>query len=78
MKKAEIQEKAQDLCDSSFVKPDPGSHYTAWSSMSTIVKKGLVKRQGNPAKCINICYDVALFILCNCEIFNFFFLADSL
>ncbi|XP_065221680.1 crossover junction endonuclease MUS81 [Planococcus citri] len=50
LKKAELQEKAQNLCDCSFVKPDPGSHYTAWSSMSTLLKKGFVKKQGNPAK----------------------------
>lgn len=50
MLKAELQHEAQPLCDKSFTRPDPGSHYTAWSSMSQIVKKGLVHRFSNPAK----------------------------
>eukprot|EP00794_Sanderia_malayensis_P014776 gene14776-16311_t len=29
---------------------DPGSYYTAWSSMSTILKKGLVVKSNKPAK----------------------------
>ncbi|KAE8738479.1 hypothetical protein FOCC_FOCC016039 [Frankliniella occidentalis] len=50
MLKAELQLKAQPLCDKSFTRPDPGSHYTAWSSMSQLVKKDLVSRCSNPAK----------------------------
>lgn len=50
MLKSEIQEKAQYYCDSSFTRPDPGSYYTAWSSMSSAIKKGLVSKTGNPAK----------------------------
>lgn len=50
MLKAELQLEAQPLCDKSFTRPDPGSHYTAWSSMSQLVKKDLVSRCSNPAK----------------------------
>ncbi|KAJ1526776.1 hypothetical protein ONE63_008350 [Megalurothrips usitatus] len=50
MLKAELQREAQPLCDKSFTRPDPGSHYTAWSSMSQLLKKGLVSKCSNPAK----------------------------
>ncbi|XP_034242551.1 crossover junction endonuclease MUS81 [Thrips palmi] len=50
MLKSELQDAAQPLCDKSFTRPDPGSQYTAWSSMSTLVKKGLVNRCSCPAK----------------------------
>ncbi|PSN46179.1 Crossover junction endonuclease MUS81 [Blattella germanica] len=48
--KPQLQSLAQPLCDTCFKKADPGSHYTAWSSMSGLVKRGLVLRQGCPAK----------------------------
>ncbi|KAK3706229.1 hypothetical protein QZH41_001895 [Actinostola sp. cb2023] len=32
------------------VEPDPGSRYTAWSSMSTLTKKGFIIKTSNPAK----------------------------
>ncbi|KAI8479205.1 Crossover junction endonuclease mus81 [Branchiostoma belcheri] len=50
MGRAELQREAQPLCDKSFTLPDPGSHYTAWSSMGGLVKKGLVIKDSNPAK----------------------------
>ncbi|KAK3927797.1 Crossover junction endonuclease MUS81 [Frankliniella fusca] len=50
MLKAELQHEAQPLCDKSFTRPDPGSHYTAWSSMSQLIKKDLVSKCSNPAK----------------------------
>ena len=51
MLKAELLREAQEHCDSSFAKPDNlGSKYTAWNSMATLLGKGLVLRQGNPAK----------------------------
>ncbi|CAH1263024.1 MUS81 [Branchiostoma lanceolatum] len=50
MARAELQREAQPLCDKSFTLPDPGSHYTAWSSMGGLVKKGLVIKDSNPAK----------------------------
>lgn len=50
MLKAELLKEAQPLCDKSFTRPDPGSRYTAWSSMTTLVQKSLVKRSSNPAK----------------------------
>lgn len=34
------------------VQPDPGSHYTAWSSMGTLINKGLVERVSCPAKLV--------------------------
>ncbi|XP_066999620.2 crossover junction endonuclease MUS81 isoform X2 [Anabrus simplex] len=50
MRREELQSRAQPLCDTSFKKPVTGSYYTAWSSMSLLVKKGLVSRSSNPAK----------------------------
>ncbi|XP_015609411.1 crossover junction endonuclease MUS81 [Cephus cinctus] len=50
MCKKSIEEDAQVLCDKSFKRPDPGSYYTAWSSMSTLITKGLVIKFSNPAK----------------------------
>ncbi|CAG2053663.1 unnamed protein product [Timema podura] len=50
MTKSELHKEAQPLSDSSFTTPLPGSNYTAWSSMSILVKKGLVSRCGNPAR----------------------------
>nr|CAD7395132.1 unnamed protein product [Timema poppensis] len=50
MTKSELHKEAQPLSDSSFTTPLPGSNYTAWSSMSILVKKGLVSRYGNPAR----------------------------
>ena len=32
------------------LQPDPGCHYTAWSSMGTLTKKGLVIKSNNPAR----------------------------
>ncbi|KAJ9591198.1 hypothetical protein L9F63_002269 [Diploptera punctata] len=48
--KAELQTMAQPLCDTSFKRPDPGTHYTAWNSMSGLVRRGLVLKHGCPAK----------------------------
>ncbi|KAK2553821.1 Crossover junction endonuclease MUS81 [Acropora cervicornis] len=50
MTRPELQKEAQPLCDASFTVPDPGSHYTAWSSMSTLTKKGLILKTNNPAR----------------------------
>ncbi|ENN81877.1 hypothetical protein YQE_01740, partial [Dendroctonus ponderosae] len=40
----------KDFLDSSFTKPEPGSRYTAWSSMATLISKRLVSKVSNPAK----------------------------
>ncbi|XP_020631792.1 crossover junction endonuclease MUS81-like isoform X2 [Orbicella faveolata] len=50
MTRAELQKEAQPLCDVSFTMPDPGSHYTAWSSMSTLTRKGFIIKTNNPAR----------------------------
>lgn len=51
MKKDEVIEAAQPLCDASLQKPDKvGSYYSAWSSMATLVRKGLVLRYSHPPK----------------------------
>ncbi|XP_067137762.1 crossover junction endonuclease MUS81 isoform X2 [Centruroides vittatus] len=50
MKKQDLIDSAQLLCNSSFTRPEPGSHYTAWSSMGNLIRKGLVTKYGNPAK----------------------------
>lgn len=48
--KAELQRSAQAFCDKSFSLPDPGSKYTAWSSVSTLIQKFLVIKTHNPAR----------------------------
>lgn len=50
MNKDAIIEVAKDFADKSFVRPDPGSFYTAWSSMNTLITKGLVNKSGSPPK----------------------------
>ncbi|KAL0276495.1 UNVERIFIED_CONTAM: hypothetical protein PYX00_004053 [Menopon gallinae] len=51
MTKAELQKEAQELCDSPFIRSTQStSYYTAWSSMSMLVKKGLVETSGRPAR----------------------------
>ncbi|CAK8674479.1 unnamed protein product [Clavelina lepadiformis] len=50
MKKAELQREAQPFSTKSFTVPDPGSQYTAWCSMSTLISKGLVKKYSNSPK----------------------------
>nr|CAB3264088.1 crossover junction endonuclease MUS81-like [Phallusia mammillata] len=50
MKKGELQRAAQPFCTKSFTVPDPGSQYTAWSSMATLLNKELVRKSGNPAR----------------------------
>lgn len=50
MTKTDLIKDAQDLCDTSFKTPPPASHYTAWSSMGILIKKGLVLKESNPAK----------------------------
>ncbi|KAJ8910503.1 hypothetical protein NQ315_012350 [Exocentrus adspersus] len=48
--KEEIIQQGQHLSHTSFTKPDPGSRYTAWSSMRTLLAKELVTKRSNPAK----------------------------
>ncbi|XP_035826366.1 crossover junction endonuclease MUS81 [Aplysia californica] len=48
--KTELCGAAQPLCDKSFLMPDPGSRYTAWSSMGTLIKKGLINKCSSPAR----------------------------
>lgn len=50
MSKAELIRHAQPLADKSFSIPDPGCRYTAWSSMGSLITKGLVIKESNPAK----------------------------
>lgn len=51
MTKEELQNEAQDLADASLKKPaEPGSFYTGWNSMTTLLKKDLVSKHSNPAK----------------------------
>ncbi|CAE1227934.1 MUS81 [Acanthosepion pharaonis] len=50
MTKTDLIKEAQDLCDTSFKTPPPASHYTAWSSMGILIKKGLVLKESSPAK----------------------------
>ncbi|ELU03776.1 hypothetical protein CAPTEDRAFT_101818 [Capitella teleta] len=48
--KKDLMDLAQPLADKSFTVPEPGCKYTAWSSMGSLIKKGIVKKLGNPAK----------------------------
>ncbi|KAL6118345.1 mus81 [Pungitius sinensis] len=50
MFKMELQAEAQPLCDKSFSAPDLGSKYTAWSSVSTLIRKNFVIKTHNPAR----------------------------
>ncbi|KAM9836822.1 crossover junction endonuclease MUS81 isoform 1-T1 [Aulostomus maculatus] len=50
MSKMELQAEAQRLCDKSFTRPDLGSTYTAWSSVSTLIQKNLLVKTHNPAR----------------------------
>ncbi|KAF7590118.1 Crossover junction endonuclease mus81 [Aspergillus hancockii] len=49
--KAQLIERAQPYCDSSFTAPsDPGKFFTAWSSMKTLLQKDFVYDHGHPLK----------------------------
>ncbi|KAL2852719.1 ERCC4 domain-containing protein [Aspergillus pseudodeflectus] len=51
MTKAQLVEKAQPYCDSSFtVPPDPSKYFTAWNSMKTLLQRELIYTQGHPLK----------------------------
>ncbi len=48
--KTELVREAQEYADSSFTVSEAGSYYTAWSSMSGLVERGLVTRYGHPPR----------------------------
>lgn len=50
MFKMQLQTEAQRLCDKSFTVPEPGSKYTAWSSVATLIQKNLLLKTHNPAR----------------------------
>ncbi|CAM9973037.1 unnamed protein product [Lampetra planeri] len=50
MTKPELQQEAQPHCETSFFAPEAGMRYSAWSSMKTLISKGLVEKCSNPAK----------------------------
>lgn len=50
MTKTELVREAQEYADSSFTVSEAGSYYTAWSSMSGLVERGLVTRYGHPPR----------------------------
>jgi crossover junction endonuclease MUS81 len=50
MGREELINAARPYCDSSFEAAAEGSHYCAWSSMGTLIAKGLVIKVSNPAK----------------------------
>ncbi|XP_072030478.1 crossover junction endonuclease MUS81-like [Amphiura filiformis] len=52
MTKVELQREAQPLSEKSFTLPEPGSHYTAWSSMGNLISKNYITKEGSPAKYI--------------------------
>lgn len=49
--KAQLIERAQEHCDSSFTAPaDASKFYTAWNSMKTLLEKDLVYEKGRPLR----------------------------
>ncbi|XP_053133399.1 crossover junction endonuclease MUS81 isoform X3 [Hemicordylus capensis] len=48
--KPELQRAAQPLSDKSFFPTDPGSKITAWSAVSTLIRKELVLKTNIPAR----------------------------
>ncbi|KAJ0121614.1 crossover junction endonuclease MUS81 [Diaporthe amygdali] len=50
MAKLDLIDKAQPHCNSSFTASEPGSFYTAWNSMKTLLAKELVYERGRPTK----------------------------
>lgn len=50
MTKNEIIRLGQPIVNKSFTKPPPNSRYTAWSSMSTLITKQLIHKEGNPPR----------------------------
>ncbi|XP_063172772.1 crossover junction endonuclease MUS81 [Candoia aspera] len=48
--KPELQKTAQPLCDKSFFLANPGSKSTAWSAVSTLMRKELVLKTNIPAR----------------------------
>ncbi|XP_054840956.1 crossover junction endonuclease MUS81 [Eublepharis macularius] len=48
--KSELQQAAQPLCDKSFFLAGPGSKITAWSAVSTLIRKELVLKTNIPAR----------------------------
>lgn len=51
LSKKDLIDKAQPYCDSNFTTPsEPGSFYTAWKSIDTLLSKELVCTRGHPTK----------------------------
>ncbi|KAM3824926.1 crossover junction endonuclease MUS81 isoform 2-T2 [Vipera latastei] len=50
LSKPELQKTAQPLCDKSFFLADSGSKSTAWSIVSTLIRKELVLKTNIPAR----------------------------
>ncbi|XP_032090352.1 LOW QUALITY PROTEIN: crossover junction endonuclease MUS81 [Thamnophis elegans] len=50
LSKPELQKTAQPLCDRSFFLADPGSKNSAWSAVSTLIRKELVLKTNIPAR----------------------------
>jgi crossover junction endonuclease MUS81 len=51
MTKTELVQDSQAHCESSMTRSEnPGTNYTAWTSMASLVTKGLVIKQGHPSK----------------------------
>ncbi|XP_061461816.1 crossover junction endonuclease MUS81 isoform X2 [Rhineura floridana] len=48
--KPELQRAAQPLCDKSFFLADPGSKNTAWSAVSSLLRRELVLKTNIPAR----------------------------
>ncbi|XP_029142057.1 crossover junction endonuclease MUS81 [Protobothrops mucrosquamatus] len=58
LSKPELQKTAQPLCDKSFFLADSGSKNTAWSIVSTLIRKELVLKTNIPARLIFLGYSL--------------------
>ncbi|CAH2084555.1 unnamed protein product [Euphydryas editha] len=47
LNKDELIDRAQKYCEESFIRPKPGTRYTAWSNMRRLIVKGFVKKTGS-------------------------------
>lgn len=50
LKKAEIIQHGTRFVNNSFTKPNPGTRYTAWSCIKTLICKNLVSKVSHPPK----------------------------
>jgi len=50
------------------VQPDEGSYYTAWSSVSTLIKKGFVSKSSHPPRLVGSNVIGMMFLVLSCTV----------